>query len=251
MDAWAEGLFGLQEAKSPHSWNPGSKHGTEREKFPISPSGRGANPLWASTTDLLPNQSSRAHAHTSSVFTPMGFLLFCRLFFPWLLLYIPARGQGEEAHLNWEWICCNSQQPGASFLLLMGLCCFLRQCSGTEMLPFFSYSISLGSCLIPAMTVFVGAVFHCQAEPSHLHPNVSLSLKDQPYVFPLDFPQLQLYSDIKPVENRSISPFVSWGQQESHALLPGFTVQGNCKNIWKKDLGFEAFPPFLNKIALG
>lgn len=104
---------------------------------------------------------------------PWVFSFSVAFFFPWLLLYIPARGQGEEAHLNWEWICCNSQQSGASFLLLMGLCCFLRQCSGTEMLPFFSYNISLGSCLIPAMTVFVRAVFHCQAEPSsHLHPKV-------------------------------------------------------------------------------
>lgn len=57
---------------------------------------------------------------------------------------------------------------------------------------------------------FVGAVPHCQAEPfSHLHPMVSLALRDQSQLFPLDFPEPQLYLDIKPVENRSISPFVS------------------------------------------
>lgn len=93
-----------------------------------------------------------------------------------------------------------------------GLCCFWGSAQALRYCFYFSYSISLGSCFIPELMVFWQSLLWelCStARQSHLlHPSISLSLRDQPQFIPLHFPEPQLYLDIKPVENRSISSSV-------------------------------------------
>lgn len=179
----------------------------QREQAPISPSRRGARPLWASANDLLQTKALVLMFTTVLCSAPWVFLLFCFLFF----FYGCSRGWGEMPHLNWEWFCCNSPQAGASLS-----CCWASAASEAVLrhwaISFIFLQHPFG--VLPSASndgvlakPFVGAK---PAEPSsHLYPAVSLSLSDQPQLIPLNFSELQLNLDIKSVENRSISSFVS------------------------------------------
>lgn len=253
MDAWEEDLFGLQEAKNLHSWSPGSKCGREG-KSPISPSRRGANPLWASTNNLLPNQSSHAHVHTSAVFSPMAVSPSLLWFFAWLLLYILARGWGQKAHLDSEWICCNSLRPGASLSCSWALL-LLRICSGTEILLLLFLQHLFGVLLYSRTDgvlakPFVGAVFHCQAEPSSAPINLLITERSASvYSSPLS-------------RTTTVFGHKTCGEQ-IHLFICALRTTGifcttarihgskKLKDIWKKGLDFEAFPSFLKEVALG
>lgn len=149
--------------------------------------------------------------HTSAVFSPMGFfLLFCLVFC--MAALVPpckwmGRGASSELRMNlWQFSTTRS-----IFVLLMGLWCFWG-CA--QALRYFLYFPTGSLWVLPSASnddvLAKPFVFHCQAEPSSpLHPAVSLSLSDQPQLIPLDFSEPQLYWDIKPVENRSISSFLS------------------------------------------
>lgn len=215
----------------------------EREQSPISPPRRGANPLWTPTNDLLPNQSSRAHVHSSAVFSPLGFSPFLLCFWHGCCC-TSLQGDGER-RLIWT-----ESESGAVLYNQENLCpadgplLLLRLCPGTEIFPLFFLQHPLGVLTYSSNNVvlakpFVGAVLHCQAEPSsHLYKTVSLSLSDLPQLIPLHFSEPQLYLDLKPVENRSISSFVSpplhLCPKDNRNVLPGFMIQRNWKISGRK-----------------
>lgn len=138
-----------------------------------------------------------------------GFFSFSVFYF--FFFHGCSRGWGEVPHLNWEWFCCNSPQAGASLS-----CCWASAASEAVLrhwaISFIFLQHPFG--VLPSASndgvlakPFVGAK---PAEPSsHLYPAVSLSLSDQPQLTPLNFSEPQLNLDIKSVENRSISSFVS------------------------------------------
>lgn len=142
---WAECLFGLLCPAESHTKQRAlaaeaqvARHGTEREGCPVSPTGRGVNPLLVSASHLLPNQSCSAYIHTSSMFGPVRFFSFSGGFSFWHGCSCKSL-QGDwdgRLSLNWEWIICTLSTTGGIFSSADGpLLLFEQLCSGTEMFP--------------------------------------------------------------------------------------------------------------------
>lgn len=222
--------------RSPHSWSPGSKYGRE-----------GAIPHFTSKERGKPfvdtNKRPHVHVHSSAVFSPLGFSPFLLCFWHGCCC-TSLQGDGER-RLIWT-----ESESGAVLYNQENLCpadgllLLLRLCPGTEIFPLFFLQHPLGVLTYSSNNVvlakpFVGAVLHCQAEPSsHLYKTVSLSLSDLPQLIPLHFSEPQLYLDLKPVENRSISSFVSpplhLCPKDNRNVLPGVMIQRNWKIFGRK-----------------
>lgn len=137
-----------------------------------------------------------------------------------------------------------------------GLCCFWGSAQALRYCFYFSYSISLGCCFIPEMMVSWQSLLWelCStARQSHLLtvPS-SLLITEWPasaYSSPLS-------------RTTTVFGHKTCGEQ-IHLFICALRTTGmfcttarihgskKLKNIWKKDLDFEAFPSFLNEVALG
>lgn len=84
---WAECLFGLlgpaescRKQRALAAEAQVARHGTEKEQTPVSPVGRGANPLRVSMSDLLLNQSCSVYIHITLCLVLYAFTPFLCVF---------------------------------------------------------------------------------------------------------------------------------------------------------------------------